>query len=350
MWRKIVMRMNVTRPGAARPRPATPLSEIAFASNPGNLRAFARPPRGKGAPLVVLLHGCGQSATGYDVGTGWSALAAEQGFALLALEQKAVNNPATCFDWFLPEDTRRGEGEVESIAAATRQTIATYALDPSRVFITGLSAGGAMTAAMLACYPELFAGGAIIAGLPYGAALNVRDALEAMKSAPLRTPRQWGDAVRAASSHTGPWPRVSIWHGDADATVNIDNAQASAAQWADVHGLALGAARQDRLGAVLRLSWSEALEVITVPGLGHGVPIDARDLGVAAPFILDVGLSSTRRIADFFGLVAKPAVRIVAEKPALPEIEKVLMPHEPPPEEAPAENLILRVLRRLFGR
>src|ERR1700760_1068772 len=138
------------------------LTEFVFSPNPGNLRAFTAPPHGKGQPLVVLLHGCGQTAAGYDGGAGWSDLAAQRGFAVLAMEQKAANNPGTCFDWFLPEDIRRGEGEVESIAAAVRQFAGEHAIDPSRIFITGLSAGGAMTAAMLACYPETFAGGAII--------------------------------------------------------------------------------------------------------------------------------------------------------------------------------------------
>ena len=363
MWRKLVAGMRLknlaVRPGVLRPRPrpATALAELAFAPNPGNLRAFASPPQGKGKPLVVLLHGCGQTAAGYDAGTGWSQLAAERGFAVLAMEQKAANNPGTCFDWFQPDDIRRGEGEVESIAAAIRQMIAAYALDPARVFITGLSAGGAMTAAMLACYPELFAGGAVIAGLPYGAALTVMDALAAMRAAPLQSPREWGDAVRAASSRTDGWPRVSIWHGDADTTVNIDNAKAGAAQWADVRGLALDAAHQEKLGEAVRLNWGDALEVITVPGLSHGVPIDAADLGQAAPFILDVGLSSTRHIARFFGLLdtAQPKPRPKpapvapamepAMEPALPEIETVLMPHEPPPLEKQIENVILRALK-----
>ena len=227
--------------------------------------------------------------------------------------------------------------------------IAAHALDASRVFITGLSAGGAMTAAMLACYPELFAAGAIVAGLPYGAAANVREALEAMRSAPLRDPHQWGDAVRAASAHTGPWPRVSIWHGETDMTVAIDNAKAGVAQWADVHGLALAAARQDRMDGALHLSWGRALEVVTVPALGHGVPIAARDLGAPAPYILEAGISSTRRIAEFFGLLdeAKPRAKpvpVAADRPALPEIEAVLMPHAAAPQEGRIEKVIRRAL------
>ena len=166
-------------------------------------------------------------------------LADELGFAVLAPEQKAANNPNTCFDWFNPEDITRGEGECASIAAMIRTWSQTHRLDARRVFITGLSAGGAMTAAMLATYPELFAGGAIIAGLPFGAAANVRDALEAMRSAPLQDAAAMGRCgARGIRLHRS-WPKISIWHGALDTTVNINNAQASAAQWADVHGLAL---------------------------------------------------------------------------------------------------------------
>jgi poly(hydroxyalkanoate) depolymerase family esterase len=352
------MRFDGLKPGLKanplQPRPqgpATPLAEAPFSPNPGNLRMFRYLPKGlkAGAPLVVVLHGCGQTAPGYGVGTGWCQLAAELGFAVLAPEQKAVNNPGTCFDWFNPEDIRRGEGECASIAAMIRTLVQTHRLDSKRVFITGLSAGGAMTAVMLATYPELFAGGAIIAGLPFGLAANVRDALEAMRSAPLKTPQAWGDLVRAASDYRGPWPKISIWHGALDTTVNVNNAQASVAQWADVLGLPLVAAKQEMTDGVLRLSWDDRLEVITIPALGHGTPIDSGDVGAPAPFILDVGISSSRGIAGFWGLVPQAAarpqpvpVRIVTE-PALPEIETVLAQHE---VAAPVvENVIRRALR-----
>src|SRR5262245_23536917 len=106
MWRKLFMRIGDFGPSGApnplqpRPRPAaTSLAETAFSPNPGNLKMFSYvpPTLGVGTPLVVLLHGCGQTAASYDAGTGWSQLAAERGFAVLAAEQKAVNNPHTCF-------------------------------------------------------------------------------------------------------------------------------------------------------------------------------------------------------------------------------------------------------------
>jgi feruloyl esterase len=341
MWRKLVTLMRLDggaskpNPLKARPAPATsPLAETTFEPNPGNLRMFQYLPEGltPGAPLVVILHGCGQTAAGYELGAGWCQLADQLGFAVLAPEQKAVNNPQTCFDWFTPEDITRDSGEAMSIAAMVRSMVAAHRLDARRVFITGLSAGGAMASVMLAAYPELFAGGAIIAGLPYGAARNVRDALDSMRSAPLRTPAQWGDLVRAASGREGPWPRISIWHGALDTAVNINNAQATLAQWADLHGVSPGAARQDLVDGAIRVRWGDQLEVFTLPTLGHGTPIDSSDLGQPGPFILEAGISSSRRIAQFWGLAPQA---LFAAKPAplgretghlvLPQIEAALL-------------------------
>lgn len=342
------------KPALLKPRiePAAPLGDAPFSPNPGNLRMFRYLPKGlkADAPLVVVLHGCGQTANGYSAGTGWCELAAELGFAVLAPEQKVANNPNTCFDWFNPEDVTREQGECASIAAMIRTMIETHRLDGGRVFITGLSAGGAMTAAMLATYPELFAGGAIIAGLPFGVAANVRDALEAMRSAPLRTPQQWGNAVRAASGYTGPWPKISIWHGALDTTVNINNAQAGAAQWADVHGLTFSAAKQEMTDGAIRLSWGDQLEVYTIPVLGHGTPIASRDVGNPSAFVLEAGISSSRNIARFWGLapqalpepVRKPVPQRIVTQAVLPEIEAVLAPQTVQPV---AENLIRRALK-----
>ena len=99
---------------------------------------------------------------------------------LLLPEQTQANNPKTCFNWFLPGDTARDRGEALSIRQMIEKTIGAHGIDRSRVFVTGLSAGGAMTAAMLATYPEVFAAGAIIAGLPYGTAGNAQQAFESM--------------------------------------------------------------------------------------------------------------------------------------------------------------------------
>jgi poly(3-hydroxybutyrate) depolymerase len=192
-----------------------------------------------------------------------------------------------------------------------------------------------MTSALLAAYPEIFAAGAIIAGLPHGAASNMGEAMSAMYQAPQRSGKDWGDAVRGMSNHKGPWPRVSVWHGDADRTVGVANQAAIVAQWRDVHGLTAEPV-ETHLAQARALRWGDGkgpvtLEAITLPGFGHGVPIKAgadKDCcGQPAPFILEAGISSSLHIAEFFGLTqvkqaaavkeaAKPRLRIA--KPKLP--------------------------------
>src|SRR5882757_2300932 len=142
-----------------------------FGSNPGALRMFSYRPSNvsAGSALVVVLHGCTQTAGGYDLGAGWSTLADRFGFTLLLPEQQRSNNPNGCFNWFQPADIKRGHGEALSIRQMVEKMVSDFQIDPTRVFITGLSAGGAMTSVMLATYPDVFAGGAVVAGLPYGA-------------------------------------------------------------------------------------------------------------------------------------------------------------------------------------
>src|SRR6516165_7032885 len=186
--RKFEALLTSARRKAAHGRPApaarkTRLRELTeFGANPGNLRMFVYapehlPPK---APLVVALHGCTQTADEYDHGTGWSSLADSLGLAVLYPQQQPANNPKNCFSWFLPGDIARGKGEALSIRAMVEHAIAIFASDRRKVFVTGLSAGGAMASVMLATYPEIFAGGAIIAGLPYGCANNIQQAFEAM--------------------------------------------------------------------------------------------------------------------------------------------------------------------------
>src|SRR6516165_1134816 len=134
------------------PRPARLRELTGFGANPGNLRMFVyiperMPPT---APLVVALHGCTQTADEYDHGTGWSTLADSLGFAVVYPQQQPANNPKNCFSWFLPGDIARGHGEALSIREMVDYGIVKFAADHRKVFITGLSAGGAMASVMLA--------------------------------------------------------------------------------------------------------------------------------------------------------------------------------------------------------
>ncbi|HEX2552429.1 MAG TPA: PHB depolymerase family esterase [Microvirga sp.] len=288
-----------------------------FGSNPGALRLFLHVPE-RPAPrpaLVVVLHGCTQDAASYDRGAGWSQLADRHGFIALFPEQPAANNPRTCFNWFQPGDTARGRGEALSIRQMVEHVAVAHGVDRARIFVTGLSAGGAMTAVMLAAYPDVFAGGAIVAGLPYGVAHNVQEALDAMFQGGTRPAAEWGDRVRAASRHRGPWPKVSVWHGGADATVKPVNADEIVKQWTNVHGLPEKPSLEESVDGYPRRVWhgpgGEALvESYTITGMAHGTPLGlgaAEAVGAAGPFLLDVGISSTQRIAAFWGLTAEIA-------------------------------------------
>jgi feruloyl esterase len=303
-----------------------------FGSNPGNLRmlAYSPPSLGAAAPLVVVLHGCTQTAGGYDSGTGWSDLAERHGFAVLYPEQRRSNNANTCFNWFEPGDTARGEGEAASIRQMIAKCVADHGLNPQRVYITGLSAGGAMTSVMLATYPDVFAGGAVIAGLPFGAAHGVQEAFSAMQHCRDLPAEQWGDLVRAASPlrDAADRPPVAIWHGDADQTVKPAAALESAKQWASVHGLAASDGVEDTIDGVPHRCWRGPngrirVELYTVPGLGHGTPITPnaegdRGVGHAMPFVLDAPISSTWHIAKSWGLIGPVSAARTKPAPSLP--------------------------------
>jgi feruloyl esterase len=280
--------------------------------------SYVPPSLGPQPALVVVLHGCTQSAASYDHGVGWSTLADRHRFTLLFPEQQRANNANQCFNWFQEGDIARDRGEALSIRQMVERMAVDQGVDRQRIFITGLSAGGAMTSVMLATYPEIFAGGAIIAGLPYRSATNVQQAFESMFHSARRSARAWGDLVRQASTHRGPWPRISIWHGSADKTVVPGNARELIKQWTSVHGVSAGASDRQiisRNGAVREvwrnLAGDDVVECYEVPNMGHGTPISASgengSCGKAGPFILDVGLSSSHHIAQFFGLAETPS-------------------------------------------
>lgn len=308
-----------TGTGAAAVHPLQPLGE--FGLNPGRLAGWCHVPAGlePGAALVVVLHGCTQTAAGYDAGSGWSKLAEAQGFALLFPEQNRSNNANLCFNWFQAGDQARDRGEPASVLAMVGAMVERHGLDPAHVFVTGLSAGGAMAAVLLAVAPETFAAGAVVAGLPFGSAAGLGQALGAMRGQDLPAPAELAELVRARSGHGGPWPRLSVWHGSADSVVAPGNAGALAAQWRDLSGLTDAVPRVEAGDGHERWTWADAggrtlVESWTVHGMGHGTPLaagGADGLGRAGPHMLEAGLSSTREIARFFGLLDADA----AERP-----------------------------------
>ena len=338
-WRKLLQALERQRAGAAGKISTRLRENFDFGSNPGNLRMFVyRPPSLADSPaLVVVLHGCTQTAAGYDLGAGWSTLADRYGFVLLFPEQQRLNNPNGCFNWFQPAHSQRGRGEPLSIRQMIEKSIVDHGIDRRRVFVTGLSAGGAMTSNMLACYPEVFAAGAIVAGLPYGAATSVQQAFETMFQSPLRPAPEWGDLVRTASPHRGPWPRISVWHGNADKTVIPPNAQEIIKQWTNLHGLPMSPSTKTRVDGFPREVWinelgDELIESYTIANMAHGTPLAVGEVegacGTPGPFLLSVGISSSYHIAKFFGVVVARPQAERNTSASLPQIYTAPRPYQ----------------------
>lgn len=291
---------------------ATLTQVTGFGSNPGNLAMYAYRPDGlgSGAPLVVAMHGCTQTANGYYTNSGWRKFADQWGFTIVFPQQSSANAANACFNWFTAGDVARGQGEALSIRQMVAYAVSNYGADPARVYVTGLSAGGAMTAVMLATYPDVFAAGSIVAGIAYGCA-PATSPYTCMSPGVDKTPAQWGTLVRNAfPGYGGPWPRVSIWHGTSDYVVNTANANESRDQWTNVWGIPATPASTASLPAGTSVENYDSggqtvVRVYRVSGMGHGTPVDpgsaADQCGAAAAYFLDT-ICSAYRDALFFGL------------------------------------------------
>lgn len=167
---------------------------------------------GQPLPLVVMLHGCTQHPDDFAAGTGMNDAAQARDVFVLYPAQAQKHNPSRCWNWFKHNHQRRGRGEPALLAGMTRAVMARYDIDPQRVYVAGLSAGGAMAAILGDAYPELYAAVGVHSGLPTGAATDVKSAFAAMKG---------GAAVSPAASG----PPTIVFHGDQDTTVHPVNGE-----------------------------------------------------------------------------------------------------------------------------
>jgi poly(hydroxyalkanoate) depolymerase family esterase len=295
---------------------APPLTEVtSFGSNPGALKMFRYVPSGlpSGAPLVVALHGCTQSAAVYSTQTEWGVLADRYRFAVVFAEQPRANNSSNCFNWFQTGDTSRGQGEALSIKQMVDAMKASFGSDPARVFVTGMSAGGFMTTAMLATYPDVFAGGAVNAGGPHACATSLVGASPCQQGNVSKTPQQWGDLVRGAfPGYGGPWPRVLAFHGATDSTVAPADLQQTVDQWTNVLGIDGTADVNETFRTathkVYRNGSGRAMvETYLIANTGHALTVDpgtAVDQGGATgAFAEDHNLYSSYYAAQFWGIL-----------------------------------------------
>jgi poly(hydroxyalkanoate) depolymerase family esterase len=296
-----------------------------FGSNPGGLRMWKYVPSGMpaNAPLVLALHACGQQAADY-VKAGWNALADQYKFYVVYPEQTTTNNALTCFNWAGnntdpitgnndPANLTRGMGENESMKQMVDQMKADYSVDAKRVFISGLSGGGAQTALMLATWPDVFAGGATFAGIPYYCTINKNQVTTCLNPGITHTPQEWGDLVRKDfPAYTGPWPRIAIWQGTKDSVVNPANQTELMKQWTNVHGIGQTPTTSDTVATgVTRDVYADPMgapvvEVLKVANMDHGVPVDPKNgCGVAAQYFNDVGACGAAIVATDWGLTGQ---------------------------------------------
>ncbi|WP_345373153.1 extracellular catalytic domain type 1 short-chain-length polyhydroxyalkanoate depolymerase [Algivirga pacifica] len=283
----------------------------AFGTNPGALEMYYYQPKEikTEAPIVVALHGCTQTAADYAVQSGWNTMADRYGFYVVYPQQKTDNNAYACFNWFEEGDIAREGGEAQSIREMVAYMADKFQVNEDKIFVTGFSAGGAMTSVMLATYPEVFKGGAVNAGIPYKAGIGMLAGMGAMKDPGSLSPQQRAEKVREASSYEGEWPTLTVFHGAQDDAVNVLNANELVKQFIGLHTkeeIPLTEwAKTDKdfegVKGLTRVSYpieeQEAVVYYEFEALGHALPVDPgtekHQGGQEATYAKDVDFSSS---------------------------------------------------------
>ena len=219
---QLLRRKSAEVPTLAAPAPVPAAARFTAAtfSNPAGSRAYKLyEPAGRATgprPLLVMLHGCTQDPDDFAAGTRMNELADRHGLLVAYPAQASAANGMRCWNWFEARDQIRDQGEPSLIAGIVSEIAAGGAIDPARIYVAGLSAGGAMALILAETYPELFAAVGVHSGLPFGAARSAASALGAM---------QGGFGAGPPVVPGGAAVRTIVFHGDADATVNCRNGE-----------------------------------------------------------------------------------------------------------------------------
>lgn len=285
-----------------------------FGDNPGNLKMFVHQPIGieksTKVPLVIALHGCYQNAEQLAEQSGWSDLADHHQFIVIYPEQQLKNNRSRCFNWFRQDDIDSLSGEVASIHFMIQYAIQNYPIDESRIYIYGVSAGGATTAALLVRFPCIFQAGAILAGGPFKSIDKPTEAIKSMRNPIDRTPQEWGER---AGIPLECLPQLIVLHGTKDKVVSLDNSTELIDQWSAIHNIDPVPSRvhspfnqnQNVSQSIfLNRDNEEVIIFYEVDNLRHQLPIDPGNGqsqgGKASVFSKDMDFHSTYFIAHDF--------------------------------------------------
>ena len=274
---------------AAHPARAASLVEVTgFGTNPSNLRMYLYVPDNV-APrpaVVVAVHYCTGSGPAFFSGTEFASLANQYGFILI---YPSATRSGSCFDVSSPQALRHdGGSDPVGIVSMVRWVLQNRNADPNRVYVTGASSGGMMTNVLLGDYPDVFKAGAAFMGVPFGCFATTDGSMWSSACANgqlVRTPQQWGDAVRNAfPGFSGARPRMQIWHGTEDTTLRYPNFGEQVKQWTNVQGVSQTPSFTD----TPRQGWTRTryggtgvmapVEAVSLQGVGHSLPLGGQAL------------------------------------------------------------------------
>jgi len=292
-----------------------------FGSNPGNLEMFLHLPKNLNSKrsLVVVLHGCTQNAKSIATQSGWNSLADKHGFTVLYPQQKMLNNPNECFNWFQKKDIDKDNGEVFSIKQMIDFAIDSLKLNRDSVFVYGLSAGAAMGVALMADYPETFQTGAILAGGPFYSAINPMKAFGTLLSPQKKSGEEWAKPIlKQHLDSIKRFPKLIVIHGKSDQVVNIENSRQLILQWSAIQHISNSPTdtiydfkgQKDFVNYLYKdFAGNEIISFLEVRYLRHELMVDPGDNekqgGQIGLFSKDKDFFSTYWIAFKFGLIAE---------------------------------------------
>lgn len=293
-----------------------------FGTNPGNLKLMFYDPGNitEKAPLVVVLHGCTQMAKSCAEQSGWNKLAKLHQFYVLYPEQLVLNNPENCFNWYRAADQSRDKGEPASIMQMITLLKKTKNIDSTRIYVIGLSAGGAMSSIMMAAFPEVFDKGGVMAGGPYKSTESVIKAGTSMLGMISKSPEDWGDLVRKENpNYKGKYPELVVFHGGIDPVVSTNNSNQLIKQWVNIHNSDYEEdehyerfRNDENIECTIykNQKQEEIVRYYRIRGIGHALPIDTGNCstqgGKTGLFAINKGFHSTFWAAQFFGLIKTP--------------------------------------------